>query len=178
VTAAELAGLLSEPDRLRVVAALALGAATPSEVATATGLESRQLTRAVNRLVNGGLVSAAEGRLVLHTEAFSEAARAAAAQRSEPDFSMADPAAHAVLRAFVRDGRLTGIPSARGKRRVLLEHLARAFEPGMRYPEKEVDVTLRAWHPDYAALRRYLVDEGLLSREAGVYWRSGGPIDL
>jgi hypothetical protein len=25
-------------------------------------------------------------------------------------------------------------------------------------------------------LRRYLVDEGLLSREAGVYWRSGGTV--
>jgi hypothetical protein len=31
-----------------------------------------------------------------------------------------------------------------------------------------------ARHPDVAALRRYLVDEGLLTREAGVYWRNGG----
>jgi hypothetical protein len=31
-----------------------------------------------------------------------------------------------------------------------------------------------AGHPDVAALRRYLVDEGLLTREAGVYWRNGG----
>ena len=27
---------------------------------------------------------------------------------------------------------------------------------------------------DYAALRRYLVDEGMLSRADGVYWRTGG----
>ena len=26
--------------------------------------------------------------------------------------------------------------------------------------------------------RRYLVDEGLLSREAGVYWRTGGYVDV
>ena len=27
---------------------------------------------------------------------------------------------------------------------------------------------------DHVTLRRYLVDAGLLSREAGEYWRSGG----
>jgi len=31
---------------------------------------------------------------------------------------------------------------------------------------------------DHAALRRYLVDEGFLSRQAGVYWRSGGTVDV
>jgi hypothetical protein len=25
-------------------------------------------------------------------------------------------------------------------------------------------------------LRRYLVDDGFLSREAGIYWRSGGTV--
>jgi hypothetical protein len=32
-------------------------------------------------------------------------------------------------------------------------------------------------HPDYAALRRYLVDAGFLDRAGGEYWRSGGTID-
>jgi len=79
---------------------------------------------------------------------------------------------------FVRDGRLTQIPAARGKRRIVLEHIAANFEPGVRYPEREVNAVLRAWHPDHAALRRYLVDEGLMSREKGIYWRSGGPVEV
>lgn len=29
-----------------------------------------------------------------------------------------------------------------------------------------------------AALRRYLVDEGLMSREHGVYWRTGGHVEV
>ena len=33
-------------------------------------------------------------------------------------------------------------------------------------------------YPDYASLRRYLVDEGLLSRERGLYWRTGGPVEV
>jgi hypothetical protein len=81
-----------------------------------------------------------------------------------------------VLRSFVVDGRLVSIPAARGKRRIILEHIVAAFEPGVRYPEREVGAILRAWHPDHAALRRYLVDEMLLARDNGVYWRIGGSI--
>src|ERR671939_485499 len=84
----------------------------------------------------------------------------------------------AVLSAFVRDGRLVSIPAQQSKRRVVLEHIVRVFEPGVRYPEREVNALLAVWHPDHAALRRYLVDEGLLSREGGLYWRTGGYVDV
>ena len=40
-----------------------------------------------------------------------------------------------------------------------------------------MNVALRAFHDDYAALRRYLVDDRLLSRENNVYWRSGGSVE-
>jgi hypothetical protein len=79
-----------------------------------------------------------------------------------------------VRRAFLRDGRLVGIPARRSKRLVVLDFLAQAFEPGRRYPEREVNRRLRAYHDDVAALRRYLVDEGFLERDRGEYWRAGG----
>ncbi len=57
--------------------------------------------------------------------------------------------------------------------------MAQAFEPGRRYPELTVNQILKAWYDDYAALRRYLVDEELLSRTPyGTYWRSGGTVPL
>jgi hypothetical protein len=84
-----------------------------------------------------------------------------------------------VLRVFLRDGRLTAIPARAGKRRLLLEHIVCAFEPGVRYPEREVDAVLRAFYErDWVTLRRLLVDEGLMSRDRGWYWRSGGPVDV
>ena len=84
-----------------------------------------------------------------------------------------------VLRAFLgADGRLVSIPAKRAKRLVVLDLLARLFEPGERYPEVEVNALLRAFHDDVAALRRYLVDEGFLDRADGVYWRTGGSVDL
>ncbi|HAX82263.1 MAG TPA: transcriptional regulator [Actinobacteria bacterium] len=79
-----------------------------------------------------------------------------------------------VLQAFFSSDRLVEIPASQGKRRVVLERLAMEFEPGLRYPEREVNFTLALFHADFAALRRYLVDEGIMTRADGVYWRTGG----
>lgn len=75
---------------------------------------------------------------------------------------------------FVQDGRLVVVPSKHAKLLVVLDHLAQEFEPGRTYPEAEVVAVLERLHPDHARLRRALVDEGFMTREGGVYWRSGG----
>jgi hypothetical protein len=81
------------------------------------------------------------------------------------------------LRAFVRDGRITALPAKRTRRRLLLDQVAQAFEPGRRYPEAEVDQILKAVFDDHCALRRYLIDEQFMSRTAaGLYWRAGGTV--
>jgi hypothetical protein len=169
--------LLAEPERLRVFSAVVLGADLPSAVADRTGLPARTVVAALRRLEQGGLVRAVDGRLVAQIDVFKESVREyappAEAEPMDPDRQKA-----AILRTFIVDGRLVQIPAARGKRRVILEHLAACFEPGVKYPEKAVDAILRAWHPDYASLRRYLVDEDLLSRENSVYWRTGGYVEV
>lgn len=83
-----------------------------------------------------------------------------------------------VLSRFMPGGWIDQMPAKRSRRLVVLDHVARAFEPGRRYPEAEVNVVLRAFFADYAALRRYLVDEGFLAREGGEYWRTGGTVEL
>ena len=84
-----------------------------------------------------------------------------------------------VLRAFMTgEGRLHTIPSRHAKRLVVLDHIAQSFEPGRTYPEPEVNAILERFHPDYAALRRYLVEDQFLTREDAVYWRSGGTFDV
>jgi hypothetical protein len=79
-----------------------------------------------------------------------------------------------VLRAYLVRGRLPVVPRGGAKRSRLLAYLATAFEPGVRYTESEVNAIVGVWNPDVAALRRYLVDEGLLARQDSVYWRCGG----
>lgn len=51
------------------------------------------------------------------------------------------------------------------------------FEPGQRYEETQVNALCRSFHDDVAMLRRALVDEAFLAREAGVYWRIGGTLE-
>jgi hypothetical protein len=178
VDAATIVGLLADETRLKVVAALALGAGTLEEVAERTGLPLKDVALAARRLGRAGLVHRDGHALALRAERFAAAARAAAESAPPPEPLSDDPAEDAVLSAFVRDGRLVSIPAQYSKRVVVLQHLVRVFEPGVRYPEREVNALLAVWHPDTAALRRYLVDEGLLSREAGIYWRSGGYVDV
>jgi hypothetical protein len=91
------------------------------------------------------------------------------------DDLLADPPDQ--VRAFVRAGRITAIPAKRTRRRLLLNEVAQAFEPGRRYPEAAVDEILKQVFDDHCALRRYLVDEQFMSRTAaGVYWRAGGTV--
>jgi hypothetical protein len=81
-----------------------------------------------------------------------------------------------LLRAFTGSGMIQAMPAKQSRRLLLLDAVAQAFEPGVRYPERQVSLFLGAIYADYAALRRYLVDEGLLSRGNGEYWRSGGTV--
>lgn len=90
--------------------------------------------------------------------------------------------ADAVLRAFVSGGRLRRLPARRGRRLIVLEHIVGFFEPGRRFSEQEVDAVLIRWcaggEADHVTVRRQLIDEGLLSRDHGEYWRTGGWVDV
>ncbi|HVH63050.1 MAG TPA: DUF2087 domain-containing protein [Candidatus Dormibacteraeota bacterium] len=70
-------------------------------------------------------------------------------------------------------GRLTSIPVQRKKRLAILRWLVEDFQPGRLYSEADVNRTISRRHPDFAALRRYLVDEELMQRRRGLYWRTG-----
>jgi hypothetical protein len=95
----------------------------------------------------------------------------------------------ALLRAFVRDGRIVTFPAKWSKKLVLLDWAVQSFEPGQAYSEAEVNDELSALvaprgaedpdaRADHVTLRRYLVDAGLLGRENGFYWRTGGSVDV
>ena len=173
--AAAIVGLLADDDRRAVLAALELGATTLDQVvAAAVTLTPPRAAKALGRLVEAGLVIEHDGSLIVLAAAFQRAAREALARPPSTEHDDQPDEARRVLSVFVTDGRLTSIPAPRAKRMVVLDWLAQDFEPGRRYSEAMVNLIIGKRHPDTAALRRYLVDEDLLSREAGEYWRSGG----
>jgi hypothetical protein len=76
------------------------------------------------------------------------------------------------IRAFIKDGRLTSIPSREKRRLVIYRYLRdQVFTEDRTYPEAEVNQRLALFHPDVATIRRGMVDAGLVTRAAGVYRR-------
>ena len=75
------------------------------------------------------------------------------------------------LARFFKAGRLETIPARAGDRLAVLAHIAARFERDRDYAEDEVNRILHVLHNDFATLRRYLIDAGLLRREQGRYRR-------
>lgn len=170
----EFLRLAMDPIRLAVLGAAAIGSVDVEDLADRLGVPQHRVERAFGRLRASGLIDD-ESRLD------AEALRSISQQL--PDLAPADDAVlggswsaeeRAVLGRFFERDRLREIPANRSKRLIVLERIVQQFEPGLRYQEREVDRRLQLFHPDHAALRRYLVDEGLMTRADGAYWRSGG----
>jgi hypothetical protein len=84
-----------------------------------------------------------------------------------------------VLATFVdEDGCLTGVPVQLKKLLIVLRWLVEDFQPGVRYPEAEVNRILGRRYPDFALLRRQLVDRELMQRRESIYWRTGSVPNL
>lgn len=170
--------LVLDPLRLAVLGRAVEGPVDVEQIASTHNRPVRDVQEAVGRLRAAGLL---DDDLELDRAALREIA-ASLPQSPPVDPELlesgnwtADEAE--VLARFMSGSRLVEIPSSRAKRVVVLERLAQEFEPGVRYEEAEVNFTLQLWNADYAALRRYLVDEGLMTRADGVYWRTGGRFD-
>ena len=169
---------LADEQRLIVAASLLLGARTTDDVVAATRLPKRRVLAGLTRLESAELVSRRDDGWTFDVARLKEMAKQARPRDEPDDVGDVDARTGAVLRTFLRGGRLTQIPTQHAKRLVVLDHICRVFDIGVRYPEREVNAMLRAFHPDYAALRRYLVEDGFLSREANIYWRTGGTVEL
>lgn len=173
-----LLAVLADEPRLRLFAVVLLENPTTAQAARGTGSREKETLRMLARLESAGLVTRDGQRWQARPEVLRDAVVSAAPPQQYVDHGADDPETAAVLRTFMPQGRLEQIPMVRSKRLVVLDHICRVFDPGVRYSEREVSVSLAAFHSDYAALRRYLVDEGFLAREAGTYWRIGGTVDL
>jgi hypothetical protein len=179
---------LAEPNRLRVAAACAPAPTTVGRLASDLGLPEPAVRRHLERLVSAGLILVIgpdgvhiEIEYRLRVEAIHDVGRRLASIEADDtpvsptagsDGSPLPPAEARIVRAFIRDDRLTTIPSHEAKRLVVIRYLRdRCFVEDREYPEREVNQRLALFHPDVATLRRAMVDAGLLVRRASVYRR-------
>ncbi|MEO5963973.1 MAG: DUF2087 domain-containing protein [Candidatus Limnocylindrales bacterium] len=195
-----LAGLraLVDAHRLRIVVRIATRPATVETLATELRQPVPSIRRHLDVLVAAGLVEPrpdAPGQFTARLDRVGELGRALAALDADAAGRPVTPGGEwphdgepladtlerlaltpdegRILRAFLVDGRLTSIPVQGRKRDVVLRLLLeRVFTEDRAYPEKEVNQRLALFHPDVAALRRYLVDGRYANRAAGLYTRS------
>ena len=76
-----------------------------------------------------------------------------------------------VIDAFFEYGKLKSIPSQRKKERIVLEEIAKSFEPGREYTEREVNIIIADFNEDFCTIRRDMISEGILTRENMVYMK-------
>ena len=75
-----------------------------------------------------------------------------------------------VIDSFFEYGKLKSIPAQRKKERIILEEIAKTFEPGRVYSEREVNILIADYHDDFCTIRRDMIAEKLMARENGKYW--------
>ena len=74
---------------------------------------------------------------------------------------------------FNPDGTLISIPVKPAKKISVLHRIAQELSPDTRYPEKELNAIIAKFHDDTAAIRRHMIEYGILKRDAeSVYWIS------
>lgn len=172
---------LAEANRLKMVGLLAQKPYTGEQLSVLLGLSVSTVSHHLSKLAKAGLVEArAEGYYnvySLKTNVLEEMARRVFSREKLPRLAQnvdVDAFDHKVLQAFVdADGRIMAFPKQEKKLLVILRYVLKAFEPGLRYPEKQVNEILSRFNEDTATLRRCLVDYHLMAREGGggAYWR-------
>jgi predicted transcriptional regulator len=176
---------LADQSRLKIVGLLAQKPYPVEQLAALLGIGESTVSHHLSRLSEAGLVSArAEGHYSVYSlqpDAVSQMARRLlrterlAELAGGIDTTTFD---RKVLASFTgADGRFTSFPAQEKKYLVLLRHVLKEFEPGVRYSERRVNDILRRYSDDTARLRRSLVEYGFMDREGGGrdYWRKEPP---
>ena len=169
---------LSDLTRIRILGLLGARPMYGQELAQALDVAPPTISHHLVPLINAGLVKVRRDSNYNYYELDSEGIEqlgestqhiAKMLFASEPLPPKSEERAR-VVATFIRDGRLVTIPAQYKKRRFIMEEIARSFEWGRLYDEKEVNAIMRTFHDDVASLRREMIDQRIMMRENGRYW--------
>lgn len=172
---------LADANRLKIVGLLAQQPYSVEQLAAILDLRPSTISHHLSKLADVGLVSAKaesyynvyqleEEKLQQMRLLFSQQDLAAVVE--DVDLDAYD---RKVVEDYsLPDGRLKTIPSQQKKLEAVLHYVLKAFEPGVRYSEEQVNEILARYHEDTATLLHELVGYGLMNREGsgGEYWRA------
>jgi hypothetical protein len=166
---------LADVERLKIAGLLALSPRTPGEIADALKIKLPRVVNHLGNLAHLGLVTQNGSTYSLDVNAVQIMARQVLAgsrpvvnaqELEGPEYD------RKVLSAFLQpDGKFKALPMQQKKLMVLLRYLLPNFQENEKYSEKSVNEILGRYFEDTATLRRTMVDNGLLGRKEGIYWR-------
>ena len=81
------------------------------------------------------------------------------------------PMSEQIDQFFAPNGTLISIPVKAAKKIAVLKVIASKLSPDTKYPEKELNAIIANFHDDTAAIRRHMIEFGILERDGdSVYW--------
>ncbi len=174
---------LADANRLKIVGVLAREDLSVEQIAGLLNLHSSTVSHHLARLSRVGLVSARpEGYYSIYhleTRALESLAQKLLVKETLPSVTAGidlDAYDRKVLDTYLApDGSIKAFPVQMKKFEAILHYVLQAFEPGLRYSEKQVNEILARYNEDTARLRRSLVEFGYMQRQGGGgdYWRVG-----
>jgi DNA-binding HxlR family transcriptional regulator len=169
--------VLADRNRLRILGLLSEKEYTVKELAAALGVTEPTVSSHLNMLKWRGLVAMREQGTSHYYRLRQEGVHTLLkdltyrANVDAPEDTSSTEFERRVLQTFFKNGRLTEIPTRPSRRLVVLRRLAQEFRIGEFYNELQINETLKRFHDDVAALRRYMVDNRIMARKDGRYWR-------
>ena len=169
---------LADKSRLQILKSLAMEDMYVERLAERLGISAPTVSFHLKKLADAGAVTSYKSQYYmmysLNKDIFETSMLEIIREKSDEAEIQAQRDAEyrkKVIDAFFEYGKLKSIPSQRKKERIVLEVIADAFEYDRTYTEREVNVIIADFFDDFCTIRRDMVAENLLDRDAGRYWR-------
>lgn len=168
---------LADKSRLQILKSLALEDMYVERLAERLDLTAPTVSFHLKKLADAGAVRSYKTQYytmyALCSEVFEQRMIDVLREKSEEaELQQQRDAAYRqkVIDAFFDYGKLLSIPAQRKKKRIVLEEIAKVFQPGRTYTEKEVNLLIADFHDDFCTIRRDMISEGLMARDGQIYW--------
>ena len=169
---------LSDKSRLQILKSLAIEDMYVERLAERLGITAPTVSFHLKKLADAGAVTSYKSQYYmmysLKKEIFETRILDILREKSDEDAVQAQRDAEyrkRVLDTFFEYGKLKAIPAQRKKERIILDEIVKAFAFDRVYSEREVNIILADYFDDFCTLRRDMISEKLLDRDAGGYWR-------
>lgn len=177
--------ILLNANRLKIVGMLAKGDLALRDIILNTALKPVEALRHLQQLIDLGLVTyrnkPGESQFHLELSALQVLARQYLGNlqpkrqaKSKSLQASFDEYSQQIITRYTDDaGYIRTFPHSQKRRYALLRYALGSIESDRIYNEKEINLSLARYHDDTSALRRYLVDAGMLGqeRDGSAYWR-------